>query len=97
MFNPEYFNPIKSKHLVYYHGNGYIEGNLKVNDVATHRKIYLYVRKTQKLILHTTSNQDGNYRFDHIDPNIEYDIRAQDFNRNFQDAILTAVKPKTYP
>ena len=77
-------------------GLGYIASVLKVNDVPAARRIYLTERSTYRLVATTFSNPDGTYRFDGLNPEIEFDLRAQDWARVRRDDIVSAVKPKPY-
>ena len=77
-----------------YVGRASIEGKLKVNGIEKSREIYLYIRKTRKLVASTFSDQNGNYRFDNLNPDVEFDIIARDFEKQFKDDLLIAVKPK---
>ena len=80
-----------------FHGPGYIAGILKVNDIPAARRIYLTERATYRPVATTFSNADGTYRFDGLNPEIEFDLRAQDWARVRRDDIASAVKPKPYP
>lgn len=78
-------------------GPGYISGILKVNDIPAARRIYLTERATYRLVATTFSNADGTYRFDGLNPEIEFDLRGQDWARARLDGVRSAVKPKPYP
>ena len=78
-------------------GPGYIASVLKVNDIPAARRIYLTERATYRLVATTISNEDGTYRFDGLNPEIEFDLRGQDWARVRRDDIVSAVKPKPYP
>ena len=78
-------------------GKGYIAGILKVNDIPAARRIYLTERATYRLVATTFSSADGTYRFDGLNPEIEFDLRGQDWARVRRDDIASAVKPKPYP
>ena len=80
-----------------YGGQGYIAGTLKVNDIPAARRIYLTDRVTYRLVATTFSNADGTYRFDGLNPEVEFDLRGQDWARVRRDDIASAVKPKPYP
>lgn len=77
-------------------GNGYIAGKLRVNNTLAARRIYLTDRTTYRLVAVTFSDESGNYRFDGVSTDNEFDLRAQDWARNRLDAILSAVKAKPY-
>ena len=78
-------------------GRGYIEGTLKVNGVPSARRIFLADRRLQKVVATTFSATNGAFRFDGLNPEIEFDLRAQDWARARRDDIVSAVKPEPYP
>lgn len=78
-------------------GPGYITGTMKVDGEPAARRIHLTERASQRLVATTFSNTDGTYRFDWLDTEIEFDLRAQDWTRERRDNVLSAVKPKPYP
>lgn len=80
-----------------WHGRGYIAGVLRVNGVPAARRIYLTERATYRLVAVTFSSADGSYRFEGLDPDIEFDLRGQDWARVRLDGLRSAVKPKPYP
>lgn len=84
--------PIGSEH----YGLGYLHGYLRVAGVATSRLIYVTERATYKLVAAGYSAADGYYRFDYLNPEMEFDFRAQDHERVKADAILSARKPIPY-
>lgn len=94
--------PIKACHLYSeqnpeFAGQGYIAGTLRVTDVPSARRIFIHERRTQRLVAETVSATNGSYRFDGLNPEIEFDLRAQDWERQRLDDMLSAVTPQPYP
>lgn len=78
-------------------GAGYIEGELRVADIPRARRIWVTERATYRVVAVVFSASNGEYRIDGLNPEIEFDLRGQDWARVYGDDIRNAVKPKPYP
>lgn len=84
-----------------FRGLGYIAGEppdgiVTVEGAPAVRSLECRHRQSRRVMQLTMSNPDGTYRFDNLDPLEEYDIIGRDFNREFSDVIIPAVKPVPY-
>lgn len=79
-----------------WHGQGYIAGELRVADIPRARRIWVTERATYRLVAVVFSASNGEYRIEGLNPEIEFDLRAQDWARVYGDDIRNAVKPKPY-
>lgn len=90
-----------------FHGRGYIAGEpnpdpdgidgiVTINDVPGAREIEIRERKTRRVVAVGFSNPDGTYRFDGLNPNIEFDVISRDWSRTYTDVIVPARKPTPY-
>lgn len=77
-------------------GPGYIAGELRVADIPRARRIWVTERATYRLVAVVFSSPTGEYRIEGLNPEIEFDLRAQDWARVYGDDIRNAVKPKPY-
>jgi hypothetical protein len=77
-------------------GQGYIAGELRVADIPRARKIWVTERATYRLVAVVFSGPNGEYRIEGLNPEIEFDLRGQDWARVYGDDIRNAVKPKPY-
>ena len=75
--------------------SGRISGKLKVNGTYAQREVWLLNSTTKQPLRYTLSHiVSGNYSFDSLDLNAEFDIIGQDQFDNFQARILRKIKPK---
>ena len=79
-----------------FHGRGYIAGELRVADIPRARRIWVTERATYRVVAVVFSAPTGEYRIEGLNPEIEFDIRGQDWARVYGDDIRNAVKPKPY-
>lgn len=73
-----------------------IDGIVTVSDAPAAREIEIRDRKTRRVVVVGFSNADGTYRFDGLNPDIEFDVIARDWSRTYTDVIQPAIKPKPY-
>ena len=74
---------------------GRISGKLKVNGSYAQREVWLLNSTTKQPLQYTLSHViSGNYSFDSLDLNTEFDIIGQDQFDNYQARILQKIKPK---
>jgi hypothetical protein len=80
-------------------GDGRVEGSVSIEGEPASRKVRLFDGLTGLLIDETWSAQNGQYRFDFIDPSREYFVLAHDYGRQFNAVIADWVTPEptVYP
>lgn len=76
-------------------GSGHISGVLKVDGVPSSRRIILTARNSRRIIATKFSSPDGSYRFDGLNVNGEFDLRAQDWKKLKLDAVISGIVPKS--
>lgn len=90
-----------------FHGRGYIAGEpnpdpegidgiVTINDVPGAREIEIRERTSRRVVAVGFSNADGTYRFDGLNPDIEFDVISRDWSRTYTDVIVPARKPTPY-
>lgn len=72
----------------YDRGRGRIAGTLKVEDVATRRRVRLLNARDLRLVRQIFSGLDGRYEFTRIDETREYLVLAQDDYYRAHDAVV---------
>jgi hypothetical protein len=80
-------------------GNGAIAGKLSIEGTPAARKVRLFDAMTGLLVAETWSRNDGQYRFDFLDPSRDYFVLAHDYVKQFNAVIADWVRPEptAYP
>lgn len=81
----------------FYGGRGYIagqaEGIVTVNGNPASRRIYLFVRPQMVCVADQWSKDDGSYRFDRLNENLEYLMVGTDYKKQYEPVSYDFVKP----
>jgi hypothetical protein len=81
-------------------GGGYIAGEspglVTVNSVPAERELEVRHRRSRMIMRTKSSNSDGTYRIEGLDPNEEFDVIGRDYSGTYNDVIVSRVKPKAY-
>lgn len=81
-------------------GSGYLAGEdpglVTVAGAPAAREIEIRIRKTRKIMATGFSASDGTWRFDGLDPAVEFDVMARDYAEVYNDVIRARVRPVAY-
>ncbi len=75
--------------------NGYIAGTTTTNNVVTPYVRVQLLDRFGEMVGHTFSDASGAYRFDGLDPALEYMVVAHDPSRTYNASVQDIVKPTT--
>ena len=80
-----------------YGGRGYIagqaEGIVTVNGNPASRRIYLFVRPQMVCVADQWSKDDGSYRFDRLNEDLEYLMVGTDYKKQYEPVSYDFIKP----
>lgn len=87
--------------LPHYRGNGYIAGEspgglVTAGGVPAARQLELRHFATRITIMRLTSNSDGTYLFDGLDPTVQFEVIGRDQTGTYGQVIVGPVLPKAH-
>jgi hypothetical protein len=87
--------------LPHYRGNGYIAGEapsglVTAGGVPAARQLELRHFTTRITIMKITSNSDGTYIFDGLDPTVQFEVIGRDQTGTYGQVIVGPVLPKAH-
>lgn len=93
-----YDHPLRRRNL--FDGPGFIAGIapglVTVQDAPAAREVEVRHRNSRIVVATTFSAPDGTFVVHRLDPALEFDVIARDWQRNWQDVIVGAIKPWPY-
>lgn len=76
-------------------GGGFFAGTTRVNDASAARQV-VFLSRPERVPVASVWATGGTFIVHGLNPQIEFDVISRDWNRQWQDLIVGAVKPKPY-